>query len=332
MRSIVITRPGGPEVLELRDTPAPEPGRGEVRVRVRATAVNRADLLQRMGAYPAPPDVPADVPGLEFAGVVDALGEGARDVAVGDRVFGLTGGGAYAELVVTHARALARIPDCLSFDQAAAVPEAFITAYDGMVTQAGLSAGETVLVHAVASGVGTAAVQIARAIGARCIGTSRTKEKLVRAKELGMAEGVVAEGGRFADAVLRASSGRGADVILELVGGNYLAEDLACAAPRARIVLVGLLAGGRAELDLGLILRKRLTVVGTVLRSRPLEEKIDAMQRFARHVVPLLASAQLVPVVELVLPLSRAAEAHARMAGSEGFGKIVLSVDGPALA
>jgi len=329
MRSIVITRPGGPEVLELRDTPAPEPGRGEVRVRVRATAVNRADLLQRMGAYPAPPDVPADVPGLEFAGEVDALGRDVRDWAVGDRVFGLTGGGAYAELIVAHGRALARIPDSLSFEQAAAVPEAFITAWDAMVTQAGLTAGETVLVHAVASGVGTAAVQIARALGARCIGTSRTNDKLVRAKELGMSEGVAAEGGRFAEAVLRASSGRGVDVILELVGGSYLADDLVCAAPRARIVLVGLLAGARAELDLGLLLRKRLTVVGTVLRSRPLEEKIDAMQRFARHVVPLLASAELVPVVDLVLPLARAAEAHARMAGSEGIGKIVLSVERP---
>jgi NADPH:quinone reductase-like Zn-dependent oxidoreductase len=198
-----------------------------------------------------------------------------------------------------------------------------------MVTQAGLSAGETVLVHAVASGVGTAAVQIARAIGARCIGTSRTKDKLVRARDLGMTDGVAVEGGKFADAVLRASSGRGVDVILELVGGDYLTDDLVCAAPRARIVLVGLLAGGRADLDLGMILRKRLTLVGTVLRSRPLEEKIDAMQRFSRHLVPLFSSGQLVPIVELVLPLSRAAEAHARMAGSEGFGKIVLSVDAP---
>jgi NADPH:quinone reductase-like Zn-dependent oxidoreductase len=144
-----------------------------------------------------------------------------------------------------------------------------------------------------------------------------------------MTEGVAVEGGKFADAVLRASSGRGVDVILELVGGDYLTDDLVCAAPRARIVLVGLLAGGRADLDLGLILRKRLTLVGTVLRSRPLEEKIDAMQRFSRHVVPLFSSGQLVPIVELVLPLSRAAEAHARMARSEGFGKIVLSVDAP---
>jgi NADPH2:quinone reductase len=326
MRAIVVTRPGGPEVLELREAPAPHLGRGEVRVRVHATAVNRADLLQRMGAYPAPADAPADVPGLEFAGVVDGTGDGVTDWTVGDRVFGLTGGGAYAELVVVHARALAKVPDRLSFEEAAAVPEAFITAYDAMVTQAGLSAGETVLVHAVASGVGTAAVQIARAIGARSVGTSRTAAKLARAKGLGMNEGVVSEGGRFAEAVLRANQGRGVDVVLELVGGHYLADDLACSAPRARIVLVGLLAGPRAELDLGLLLRKRLHVSGTVLRSRPLEEKIEVMQRFARHVVPLLASGQLAPVVDRVFPLARASEAHAYMAGSEGFGKIVLSI------
>jgi putative PIG3 family NAD(P)H quinone oxidoreductase len=329
MRAIVIGRPGGPEVLELRDLKAPDPSRGEVRIRVHAAGVNRADLLQRMGAYPAPPDVlaeVADVPGLEFAGTVDALGEGAVGWAVGDRVFGLAGGGAYAEFLVVHARALAKMPDGLSFHDAAAVPEAFITAYDAMITQAGLTAGDTVLVHAVASGVGTAAVQIARAIGARSIGTSRTEAKLSRAAELGMNEGIVAKAGRFADGVLSANGGRGVDVTLELVGGDYLSEDLRCAAERARIVLVGLLSGARAEIDLGLLLRKRISLIGTMLRSRPVEEKIDVMQRFARHVVPLLASGSLVPVVERVLPLDRAAEAHAYMAGGEGFGKIVLAV------
>src|SRR5579883_1915592 len=174
MRAIVIARPGGPEVLELREVATPAPARGEVRVRVHATAINRADLLQRMGAYPAPPDAPADIPGLEYAGEVDALGEGVTELAVGDRVMGLVGGGAYAEHLVTHARAAVKLPSALSFTDAAAIPEAFITAYDAIVTQAGLSAGETVLVHAVGSGVGTAASQIARAIGARCIGTART--------------------------------------------------------------------------------------------------------------------------------------------------------------
>lgn len=320
MKAITITRFGGPEVLELRDVPSPTPARGEVRVRVRATAVNRADLLQRMGAYPAPPDAPQDIPGLEYAGEIDALGEGVAGWQVGDRVFGLCGGGSYAEHLVAPARALARIPDQLPFTAAAAVPEAFITAWDAMVTQAHLAAGETVLVSAVGSGVGCAAVQLARAIGARCVGTARTADKLVRAQALGLDLGVLPEGGRFATKI-------GApDVILELVGGGYLAEDLACIAPRGRLVLVGLMAGARAELDLGLVLRKRVSLIGTVLRSRPLEEKIAAMQAFARHVVPLLSRGLVAPTVDRVQPLEEAAAAHAYVASNQSFGKVVLEL------
>jgi putative PIG3 family NAD(P)H quinone oxidoreductase len=326
MRAIVITKPGGPEVLVEKEVPMPEPGRGEIRVRVRATAINRADLLQRMGAYPAPPDAPADIPGLEFAGEVERLGEGVAELAVGDRVFGLTGGGAYAEALVVHARTVARMPDSLSFTDGAAIPEAFITAYDAMVTQAHLGPGETVLVHAVGSGVGTAAVQVAHAIGARSIGTARTAAKLERARALGMDDGVVVDGAKFAAEVLRHSEGHGVDLVLELVGGGYVAEDLACMAPRGRLVLVGLMAGVRAELDLALLLRKRLELVGTVLRARPLEEKIAATRVFAHHVVPLVARGQLRPVVDRVLPLAAAAEAHAYVASNDGFGKVVLAV------
>jgi len=327
MRAIVIEGAGGPEVLQWREVPTPEPGRGELRVRVRATAVNRADLLQRMGLYPPPPDAPQQIPGLEFAGEVDAVGAGVRGWKPGDRVFGLVGGGAYAEQLVTHADTLARIPDGMSFTDAAAVPEAFITAWDAMVTQAELGAGETVLVSAVGSGVGTAAVQIARALSARALGTARTAAKLGRAGKLGMDRGFAVENGKFSDDVLRATGGRGVDVVLELVGGGYVAEDLLCAAPRARIVLVGLIAGARGELDFNLILRKRLVVRGTVLRSRPLAEKIAAMQAFSRHVVPLLASGALTPVLERTFPVAEAAAAHAAMAANDGFGKLVLSVD-----
>jgi putative PIG3 family NAD(P)H quinone oxidoreductase len=327
VKAIVVTEPGGPEKLALRDVPAPEPQRGEVRVRVRATAVNRADLLQRMGLYPAPPGSPADIPGLEIAGEVEVLGDGVRELAVGDRVFGVVGGGGYAERVVAHARTLARMPDGLSFTDAAAVPEAFITAWDALFEQARLGPGERVLVHAAGSGVGTAAVQIARALGARCIGTARTADKLERARALGMHDGVLVEKGRFADAVCERTGGAGVDVVLELVGGAYVAEDLGCIAERGRIVLVGLLAGMRApELDLGVLLRKRVSLVGTVLRARPLEEKIAATRSFARHVVPLIASGALCPVVEAVLPLERAAEAHERMAKGDLFGKLVLEV------
>jgi NADPH:quinone reductase len=323
MKAIVISRFGGPEVLELRDCPSPEPGRGEVRVRVAATAVNRADLLQRMGRYPAPADAPADIPGLEFAGEVDGIGPGVSEVAIGDRVFGLAGGGTYAQQIVVPARTAVKIPPGLSFTDAAAVPEAFITAWDAAVTQAGLGAGETMLIHAVGSGVGTAAVQIARAIGARSIGTSRSPEKLDRARALGLDVSLAVVDGGFAPAVAAAGP---PDVVLELVGGSYLAEDVQCVAPRGRIVLVGLLGGGRAEMDLGLVLRRRLRITGTVLRARPLEEKIAAVQTFARHVVPLLARGILRPVVDRVVPLAAAAEAHAYLASNQSFGKVVLEV------
>lgn len=327
MRAIVIDSPGGPEVLQLRELPTPEPGRGEVRVRVRATAVNRADLLQRMGLYPAPPDAPQQIPGLEFAGEIDAVGAGVTAWTPGDRVFGLVGGGAYAEALVTHGDTLARMPDALSFTDAAAIPEAFITAWDAMVTQGGLGAGETVLIHAVGSGVGTAAVQLARALSARPLGTARTAAKLGRAGRLGMDRGFAVDKCKFADDVLRATGGRGVDLVLELVGGGYVAEDLACMASQGRIVLVGLMAGVRGDLDLALILRKRLTLIGTQLRARPLGEKIEVTRSFQRHVVPLVEAGTVVPVVERVLPLAEAAAAHQAMAGNEGFGKIVLAVN-----
>jgi NADPH2:quinone reductase len=325
MRTIVITKPGGPEVLELRDVDLPSPARGEVRVRVRATAVNRADLLQRMGAYPAPPDAPRDIPGLELSGEVDLVGEGVTDLVVGDRVFGIVGGGAYAEHAVTHARALAKIPATMSFTDAAAIPEAFITAYDAMITQAALASGDVALVHAAGSGVGTAAVQLAHALGARVIGTARTAEKLERAKALGLDHGIVARDAKFEGEVLRATAGAGANVVLELVGGAYVAEDILCVARLGRILLVGLMAGARVDLDLGALLRKRATLRGTVLRARPLEEKIAAMQIFARHVVPLFESGRLRAVVDRVMPLDDARAAHMAMAANEGFGKLVLA-------
>lgn len=323
MRAIKITKPGGPEVLALTDVPEPEPSRGEIRVRVRATAVNRADLLQRMGAYPAPPDAPADIPGLEFAGEVSALGEGVSRFKIGDRVFGLVGGGAYAESIVSHERAVARIPDRLSFEEAAAIPEAYTTAHDALVTQAGLTGGETVVIHAVGSGVGTAASQLAHALGASVIGTSRTADKLERAKALGMDVGVLVADGTFAPAV-KTHAPDGAEVVLELVGGSYVDEDLRCLKVLGRIIVVGLTAGARTELDLGLVLRRRARIFGTVLRARPLEQKLEAMRAFEARVVPLLARGALQPVIDTVMDLDQAAAAHTRMASNAGFGKIIL--------
>jgi NADPH2:quinone reductase len=326
MRAIVIREPGGPEVLEMRELPTPEPSRGEVRVRVRATAVNRADLLQRMGKYPAPHGAPADIPGLEIAGEVDALGEDVTELQRGDRVLGLVGGGGYADHVVVHARTLARIPGPMPFSDAAAIPEAFVTAWDAMVDQGRLSAGETVLVHAAGSGVGTAAVQIAGAIGAEALGTMRTPQKVGRARELGLRDAIVVEGARFADEVLARTGGAGVDVVLELVGGAYVAEDLACLAPRGRIVVVGTMAGARVDLDLSTLMRKRAELRGTMLRSRPLEEKILAARALQRHLMPLFARGVLRPVVDRVLPLARAADAHRLVQNNDSFGKLVLEV------
>jgi NADPH2:quinone reductase len=326
MRAIVIREPGAPEVLELRDVPIREPSRGEVRVRVRATAINRADVLQRLGRYPAPPEAPADIPGMEFAGEVDVVGDGVSDLASGDRVFGIVGGGAYAEYVVVHGRAVARMPDGMAFTQAAAVPEAFVTAWDAMVDQARLSAGETVLVHAAGSGVGTAAVQIAAAIGARALGTARTVEKAERVRGLGVAMAIVVDGRTFAGDVLAWTRGRGVDVVLDLVGGPYVAEDLACLAPRGRIVVVGTMGGAHVQLDLALLMTKRAELRGTVLRNRPIEEKILAARAIERHIVPLLATGALRPIVDCVLPLAQAAEGHRRVEANTTFGKVVLEV------
>jgi NADPH2:quinone reductase len=326
MRAVVISKPGDPDVLQIREVPTPVPARGEVRVRIRATAVNRADLLQRLGRYKVPDDAPADIPGIEVAGEVDAIGEGVGELAVGDRVFGLVGGGGYAEAVVAHARTFAHLPPSLSFVEGAAVPEAFITAWDAMVTQASLAAGETVLVHAGGSGVGTAAIQIALAIGARPIGTSRSPEKLARACELGLDRSVVVHDGAFADDVRAQTESRGVDVVLELVGGAYLAEDLACLAPQGRIVVVGLLQGARAEIDLGALMQRRARVYGTMLRTRPLEEKIMATRALERHLVPLFARGKLRPVIDRVLPLAEAPLAHRVVERGENFGKIVLEV------
>jgi len=324
MRAIVIKD----KQLELRDVPMPEPGPGQARVRIHCSAVNRADLVQRAGFYPAPPDAPADIPGLEIAGEVDAIGAGVTDVAVGDRVYGLVGGGGYAEHVVVHARTLAKIPLVdgkeLSFQHAAAIPEAYLTAYDAVVLQAGLAAGETLLVHAAGSGVGVAAIQIANAIGVAAIGTTRTKDKLAQIEALG-ARAILAEGPKFADAV-RAIAPNGADVVLELVGGDYVAESVSALADRGRLVLVGLLAGASTTLNLGIVLRKRLRIMGTVLRARPIEEKIAAGRVLAKNLSPLVASRKLVPVIDRTFTLAEATQAMDHVGSNQSFGKVILRI------
>lgn len=328
MRAAVISRFGPPEVLEVREVPTPVPGPHDVLVRVHATAVNRADLLQRIGRYPAPPGWPDDIPGLEFAGEVAATGSDARRWRPRDRVFGLAGGGTYAEYVVVHEATLARIPDTLTWHEAAAIPEAFITAYDALVTQGRLAAGERVLVHAVASGVGLAAVQVARAWGAQVFGTTRTSDKLAPAESLGMEAGIALAGGvePLAEAVARWSGGRGVDVVVDLVGGPYVAASVNAAALRARLLLVGAVAGSQAQLDIRQVLGKRLTLQGTVMRARPLPERIAVADAFARDVVPRVADGTLRPTIDAVFPLDQSADAHARVESNASVGKVVIEL------
>lgn len=328
MRAAVITRPGGPEVLAIEERPTPVPGAEQILIRVRASALNRADLYQRRGSYPAPPGAPPDVAGIEFAGDVAALGPGVREWREGDRVWGLVGGGAHADYLVTHERAVARIPDGLAWADAGATPEAFITAHDAL-RQADARSGDVVLVHAVGSGVGLAAAQLCRALGMRCLGTARTADKLDRAGALGVDAGLAIAGADLAPLaafVAEASEGRGADVALDLVGGPYLAATIGAMAPLGRVVLVGTLAGARGELDFGRILRQRLTVRGTVLRARPIEERILVTRRFGAEVGPLLARGAVRPVVDSRFPLEQLAEAHARLESNDTFGKVVIEL------
>jgi NADPH:quinone reductase len=324
MRALVITRPGGPEVLELQRRPVPEPGPGEIRVRVHASAMNRADLLQRRGHYPAPPGAAADVPGLEYAGEVEAVGDGAGLWAVGNRVMGIVGGGGHAEYVVVHEREAIRIPQNLDLEEAAALPEAFMTAYDALFRQLDLTMGERLLVLAVGSGVGTAALQLAAAAGASVIGTSRTAAKLERAAELGMEKGIDTSREELAEAVNQATYGSGVHAVLDLVGGELLEASLRVVAQRGRVVVVGTTGGSKVQLDLGLLLRRRIHLFGTVLRSRPLEEKIALAREFSGAVLPLVSSGRIRPVVDTVIGFDQVRKAHERMEENRTFGKIVL--------
>ena len=326
MKAVRFTDKGGPEVVELAEVEAPAPARGEVLVRVRAAALNRADLLQRRGLYPPPPGHREDLPGLELAGEVAEVGEGVTGWKPGDRVMAIAAGEAQAELAVVHERMLLPVPDPISIEDAGALPEAGITAHDALFTLGGLRPGAAVLIHAVGSGVATAALQIARAAGATVIGTSRTADKLDRARALGLDHGLLVgkDEPRFADEVRRLTRRRGVAAVIDFVGGAYLAENLACLAPGGRIVVVGTMGGPRGPIDLGVLMRARGSVIGTVLRPRPLEEKIAATQAFGREGLPLLERGHVRPIVDRVLPVEEVRAAHALMAADATFGKIVL--------
>jgi putative PIG3 family NAD(P)H quinone oxidoreductase len=324
VKAVICTGTGGPEVLTLQDVPAPRPGLREVLLDVRATALNRADLLQRRGLYPPPPGA-SDILGLECSGVVAALGPGAARFAVGARVMALLAGGGYAEQVVVHEDVLLPVPERLSFEEAAAVPEAFLTASEALLVEAELSAGQRVLVTAAASGVGSAAIQIAKWRGAFVIG-SASAGKLAVVRALGADVALERDASDFVDLLRAATEKRGVDVIVDFIGASALARHQACLADRGRLVLVGLLGGAAAPLDLGRILMKRQRLCGLVMRTRSVAEKIELVARFQRELWRALDSGALSPQIDQSLPLSAVADAHARMEQNLNTGKIVLRV------
>ena len=325
MRAIVIEQPGGPDVLQMGELPDPTPAPGELLVRVHATALNRLDLLQREGRYPVPPDAP-DTLGVEMAGEVVGWGEGVTGWSRGDRVCALLLGGGYAELAAFPAAMAIPTPANLSYEQAAAIPEVFLTAYLNLFDLGGLRAGGYALIHGGASGVGTAAIQLARAAGARAIVTVGSAEKAERCRTLGAAAAINYREGPFEPAVKEATGGRGVDVILDMVGAPYWEQNLACLVVGGRLILVSQQGGGKLEIDLGAIQRKRLRVIGTGLRPLPLAEKVALNRRFKDFALDRFADGRLVPVVDRVYPLEDAPDAHRYMASNANIGKIVLRV------
>ncbi len=325
MRAAIISRPGDPEVLEIHDVETPEPLGEQVRVRVRASGINRADLLQRAGGYPAPPGSPSNIPGLEFAGEVDAVGPLVRMWKPGQRVMGLAGGGAQAEYILSHEGLLVEIPQKLDFVQAGGIPEVFMTAHDALFTQAGLQMGDRVLIHAVGSGVGTAAIQLAHVAGATTFGTSRTPRKLELARELGLNVGLAAQ--NFASEVIRLTNREGVHVVIDFIGAPYLEQNMQALAMWGRIVYLATMGGVQANVNLGLLMGKRISMRGVTMRTRSLEEKLAVTRRFATGVLPLLADGRVKPVIDHVYPLEEIAEAHRVMGENRNFGKLVVRVD-----
>ena len=323
MRAVVARNPGGPDVLEILDRPAPAIGPRDLLVRNFAAALNRADLLQRRGLYP-PPAGESDILGLEFAGEVAETGSEVRSFRKGDRVFGLVGGGAYAELIAVPGELALPIPDTLSFEAAAAIPEAFFLAEEALFVLAGLEAGQVVIVHAGASGVGMAAIQLGAARGLRVIATTRSPEKAEACRSLGATEALHGRDADFVGAARRLSGDAGADAVLDLVGASYWEKNLQALQEGGCLLLLGLLGGSRVEADLGLILRRRLRIIATRPRSRSREEKALLVERFRQSVLPLILEGRIRPVIDRIFPLEEVRAAHERMEANLNVGKIVL--------
>lgn len=326
MKAVYINEFGSLDNLTFCDVPdLPAPVRNQVVVRIRAAGLNRADLLQVRGSYPPPIGYSPNILGLEFAGEITAIGSEVSRWKIGDRVFGITAGEAQAEFLQSHEQFLMKIPERLNFVEAAAVPEAFITAHDAIFTSGNLKPHESLLIHAVGSGVGLAALQLAKAKDTFVIGTSRTSNKLDKCREFGLDAAIPTEDQMdFADEVRKATNGKGVDLILDLVGTAYFPQNLESLAEKGRLILVGLTSGAKTEFDLGIALQKRLKIIGTVLRTRSLDEKADAIKKFAEDTIPLFESGKIVPNVDRIFAVEQAREAYQYLASNKSFGKVVL--------
>ena len=324
MRAVVLRSHGGPEVLTIEEVDEPTPGRDEIVVDVEHTAINRADILQRMGLYPDPRNQPLEIPGLEYAGVVSAVGGGVVGWSVGDRAMGIEAGGCYAEKVVTHARQALPVPSTISPADAAAIPEVFLTAWDALVVQGGLTSGRWALVHAGASGVGTAGIQIAKAIGAR-IAVTCSAGKMDACRELGADVVIERSPADWLGALSEQVSG-GVDVVLDVIGGEETDRNLKAVRMDATIVQVGLMGGGNASVNVGLILSKRITWIGTTLRARPVERKLALSQRFIDEMLPLFDSGVMRPVIDSRYAFDDIADAHRHMEANANVGKILIDL------
>jgi putative PIG3 family NAD(P)H quinone oxidoreductase len=324
MRAVVLRAYGGPEVLTIEDVPAPEPGPDEVLIDVVATALNRADLMQRMGGYPDPRGVTPEIPGMEFSGIVTAVGRRVRLWKAGDEVMAIEAGGAYAEQIAVHERQLLAVPASVPVEDAAAIPEVFLTAWDALVLQGGLTSGRWALVHAGASGVGTAAIQIAKAIGAH-IAVTCSAGKVDACRELG-ADLVLERSPHDWAADAKAAVPDGFDTVLDVIGGEEINRNLQLVRQRGTIVQVGLMGGGSTTVNVGLLLAKRAHWVGTTLRARPIEEKVAVVRRFAAEMLPLFDTGALRPVIHGRYPLERIAEAHEELAANATVGKILIDL------
>ena len=327
MQSIVITRPGPPESLQLQERPAPVAGSKEVLVKVAAAGINRPDVMQRMGIYPPPPGAPADIPGLEIAGTVVAIGDKVSRWKPGDRVCGLLIGGGYAGYCTVPEGQCLPVPDGISMTEAASLPETFFTVWSNLMDRAKLKPGESLLIHGGSSGIGVAAIQIAKAFGCVVYITAGSTEKLDFCKELGADHTINYKSEKFAEVVMDLTRENGVDVILDMVGGDYTANNLTCLAVEGRLVIINAMGGAESNINLVEVMRKRLTITGSMLRSRDVEFKSAIAAALEKQVWPMIASGRIKPVVYKTFPANQAAEAHRLMESSEHMGKIVLTFE-----